>query len=69
MSPSRRKPGENRVCQAVVTPVPNFLFSEQKLKMLPEGGACAMFFTTTIPRCCRTYIEPGSHQVIARHDF
>jgi hypothetical protein len=28
-----------------VTPVPKFLFSEQKLKMLPQGGAYAMFST------------------------
>jgi hypothetical protein len=53
---------------AGITPVPKFLFSEQKLKMLPQGCACAMFFTTTIPVAARPY-EPGSHQVIARHDF
>jgi hypothetical protein len=28
-----------------VTAVPNFLFSEQKLKMLPRVGAYAMFST------------------------
>jgi hypothetical protein len=34
------------LCRLVVTLVPNFLFSEQKLKMLPQGGACAMFSTS-----------------------
>lgn len=50
--------GRNRV--PVVTPVPNFLFSEQKLNMLPQGGACAMFFLqeTTIPVAAK-FVEIG----------
>jgi hypothetical protein len=41
-----KQPGNPLICRLVVTPVPNFLFSEQKLKMLPQGGACAMFSTS-----------------------
>jgi hypothetical protein len=44
----------------IVTPVPNFLFSEQKLKMLLQGGACAMFSTrkNTIPVAAKS-VEIG----------
>jgi hypothetical protein len=49
---------------------PNFLFSEQKLKILPQRGACAMFFREdNNPPLLQDHSEPGSHQVIARHDF
>jgi hypothetical protein len=43
--PHRLKAGEPLRQRAAVTPVPKFLFSEQKLKILPQGGACAMFST------------------------
>ena len=56
-------------CRLVVTPVPNFLFSEQTLKMLPQGGAYAMFSTSKykIPHCCKT--SRNWDRMIARHDF
>jgi hypothetical protein len=64
-----KQPGNPLICHLIVTPVPNFLFSEQTLKMLPQGGACAMFSTSKykFPIAVRP-VETGD-RMITRHDF